>query len=181
MEKQDVKENIAQRMDELRQTGTLKNQLLKAELAQKLVEVQAFAEQLQRTKMTLDALLNQHQSLLAELDEPLDLSQEAEEFERQIAQDDLDLNKFNEEYPHILQEAVNAKMNEIKVKVLTAQQSVEEKLAEAKAALSGKPSKMAQYKAKLLCGFNAKFGDKLQKAKHILANQLEQCAVKLKA
>ncbi len=180
MEKQQIMQNIEARVEELTQTAQLKTQQLKAEFTQKIAEAQLFSAQLNNAKATIDNRLNNHQILLDSLDQLIDLRHEVADFEQMIEQDGEDIEKRSEAFQHRLQETVNVQLNALKTKVLTAQQETQDALLEAKTMLTGKSCKTAKYRQKWVDAFNAKFGDKLQKAKLILANQLENCAVKLK-
>ena len=74
---------------------------------------------------------------------------------------------------------MNQQMNDLKAKLLSSQQDLIETLKESQAKLAGTPA--PAFWLKLNTQFQARFGDKIQKVKIKLAEQLESCAGKLKA
>ena len=181
MNGQEIKQLIENKVAELNQTAAESKQNMKTALVEKLALAESFVAQLNNSKEIVETQLAQSRALLSDLDKLPDLSQELNDFEQAIAQEEADLEKLSAEFQRILEETVNAQLNEHKAKTLFATEETEAKLTAAKELLSGKRSKAERYVQKLSSAFNAKFGDKLQKAKLMLAERLEVCAVKLKA
>lgn len=168
MKKQEIIEMIETHLAELNQTATQKCREMHTQLAAKVEEATQFVNQLAEAQAQLNHQLEASKAQLTELETPLDIAALAEE----LVNDDADLA----EVKNLLAEHVNGKINQRKAESVASEQALSDTLLEQQTTFGG-TSPWAEYKAR----FNARFGDKIQWAKDKLAEQLEQCAVRLKA
>ncbi|AUI66608.1 hypothetical protein C5N92_06525 [Glaesserella australis] len=177
MTTQDIQQMIEQRIAELNTTAEQKKQELKGLLAQDIEKSESFLTLLKNEQERLQNQLAQINDTMTMLEQPLVFHDILEEFEQSLTQDNVDLNELNQTIQHRLQESMNQQMNERKAQLLSTQQALVETLSTSQNTLSRTPKLWQQLNAQL----QARFGDKIQKAKMKLAEQLESCAGKLKA
>lgn len=177
MNKSALQQIINDRIIELNATAEAKKPEIYAALEQQIAQLQHFLTRLESEKSVLEAQLSQSQAVLAEMNQTLDFAEILAEFEVEAEKEADDFSELSQKTEQQLQHAMQQQLNDWKIKSVSAQQDVAEKLAQAKENLVGKPSQWAVYADKL----QARFGGKIQTAKAKLAAQLEACAVKLKA
>lgn len=180
MNHQEIKQIIENKITELKQIAVQQKQTIKNKLEQKSAEIQGIITTLDSSKESFEAKLSNSRQLLDELDKELDLTQELEDLEQALTQENADIISLCEKFQKNMQERATAYLNDIKVKADLIHQEMETKLAETRQTLLGESAKFEQNMEKCSCTFKAKFGDKLKKAKLMLADLLEFCAVKLK-
>ncbi len=177
MTNQDIQQMIESRIAELNATAEQKKQELKLQLSQEIEKSETFLTSLKNEQERLTNQLSLARKNIAALEQPLQFNDIIHELEQVLTQENVDLEELNKTVQHSLQESMNQQMNDLKAKLLSSQQDLIETLKESQATLTGTPA----FWLKLNTQFQARFGEKIQKAKIKLAEQLENCAGKLKA
>ena len=177
MTNQDIQQMIESRIAELNATAKQKKQELKLQLSQEIEKSETFLTSLKNEQERLTNQLSLARENIAALEQPLQFNDIIHDLEQSLTQENVDLEELNKTVQHSLQESMNQQLNELKAKLLSSQQDLAETLKESQATLAGTPA----FWLKLNTQFQAHFGDKIQKAKIKLAEQLEHCAGKLKA
>ncbi len=177
MTNQDIQQMIESRIAELNATAEQKKQELKLQLSQEIEKSETFLISLKNEQERLTNQLSLARENIATLEQPLQFDDIIHEFEQALTQENVDLEELSKTTQHSLQESMNQQMNDLKAKLLSSQQDLTETLKESQATLTGTPA----FWLKLNTQFQTHFGDKIQKVKIKLAEQLESCAGKLKA
>lgn len=177
MTNQDIQQMIESRIAELNATAEQKKQELKLQLSPEIEKSETFLTSLKNEQERLTNELSLARENITALEQPLQFDDIIHELEQVLTQENLDLEELNKTVQHSLQESMSKQMNELKAKLLSSQQDLSETLKESQATLAGTPA----FWLKLNTQFQARFGEKIQKAKIKLAEQLEHCAGKLKA
>lgn len=177
MTNQDIQQMIESRIAELNATAEQKKQELKLQLSQEMEKSETFLTSLKNEQERLTNQLSLARENIATLEQPLEFDDIIHELEQALTQEDIDLEELSKTTQHSLQESMNQQINDLKAKLLSSQQDLAETLKESQATLTGTPA----FWLKLNTQFQTRFGDKIQKVKIKLAEQLENCAGKLKA
>ena len=179
MTNQDIQQMTESRIAELNATAEQKKQELKQQLSQEIAKSEIFLTSLKNEQERLANQLSLARENITTLEQPLQFDDIIHELEQALTQENVDLEELSKTTQHSLQESMNQQMNDLKAKLLSSQQDLIETLKESQAKLAGTPA--PAFWLKLNTQFQVRFGDKIQKVKIKLAEQLESCAGKLKA